>query len=217
MSGRAATLGLALAIGFALPWVPALDARDHGVMGQTWGIEEVDLLSTIAGRLQTLQANGGIERMQQQLAAKTRERVIRPIPVEGISPATEPRKWTYDPSIVVENDIRDTKGNLIAERGRRVNPLDFVQLRADLVFVDGEDPAQIAWATKRYATGAAKIIFVSGSPFEQMKVHQRRFFFDQKGQLTGKFGIEHTPAVVRAQGSVLAVEELVLGRGGKPS
>ena len=217
MNARIATLGLALVIGFVLPWVPALDARDHGVMGQTWSIEEVDLLSTIAGRLQTLQANGGIERMQQQLAAKTKERVLRPVPVDGISHATEARKWTYDPSIVVENDIRDHKGNLIAERGRRVNPLDFIQMRADLVFIDGEDAGQLAWATKRYATGAAKIIFVAGSPFEQMKVHQRRFFFDQKGQLTSKFGIEHVPAVVRSQGSVLAVEELVLAKGGKQS
>ena len=39
-------------------------------------------------------------------------------------------------------------------------------------------------------------IFVSGSPFDAMKPYQRRFWFDQGGQLSAKFGIRHTPAVV---------------------
>jgi hypothetical protein len=40
---------------------------------------------------------------------------------------------------------------------------------------------------------SAKIIFVSGSPFDAMKPWQRRFYFDQGGTLTPKFGIRHTP------------------------
>jgi conjugal transfer pilus assembly protein TraW len=49
-----------------------------------------------------------------------------------------------------------------------------------------------------------------------MKEYQRRFFFDQQGQLTAKFGISHTPAVVRASGRLLAIEEVMLppARGG---
>jgi conjugal transfer pilus assembly protein TraW len=194
-----------------MPVLPALQARDYGVMGQTWGIEEPDLLATIQGRLQTLEANGGIERLQKQLVAKASERVRRPMPVAGITPATSQRAWNYDPSIVVENDIHDHKGNLIARAGTRVNPLDFIQLNQTLVFIDGDNPAELAWATARYPSVlSAKIIFVAGSPFEAMKEQQRRFFFDQRGQLTSKFGIAHTPAVVRANGKLLGIEEVAL-------
>jgi conjugal transfer pilus assembly protein TraW len=42
----------------------------------------------------------------------------------------------------------------------------------------------------------AKIVFVSGSPFDEMKPRQRRFYFDQGGMLVARFGIRHTPAVV---------------------
>lgn len=188
-------------------------ARDLGVMGQTWGIEEPDLLATIGNRLATMQANGGIARMQETLVARARERVMRPAPVAGLVRATKPRSWSYDPSIVVEHDIRDAKGNLIAPRGRRVNPLDFVQLRTALVFIDGDDPAQVEWATSRFSPAKAKIIFTSGSPFLAMKDRQRRFFFDQRGQLTSKFGITHLPAVVRAAGNHLAIVEVVVPRG----
>jgi hypothetical protein len=41
------------------------------------------------------------------------------------------------------------KGNLIAARGTRVNPLDMVQLRQALVFIDGDNPAEFAWALSR--------------------------------------------------------------------
>jgi hypothetical protein len=37
------------------------------------------------------------------------------------------------------------------------------------------------------------IVLVKGSPTDLMKATQRRFYFDQMGSLTGKFGIAHTP------------------------
>lgn len=214
----AAIFAGAIGFGLVLPALPAVQARDFGVMGQTFPITEPDILSTIEAKLHNLEQSGGIAKLQEQLKAKAAERVRRPLPVAGLSPATSPRRWTHDPSIVVEADIRDHKGNLIARAGQRVNPLEFISLRQDLVFLDGDDADQLAWAVKRYPQALrAKIIFVSGSPFDRMKDHGRRFYFDQKGQLTAKFGIRHTPAVVSASGKVLSVEEFVLSpdRAGK--
>lgn len=188
-------------------------ARDFGAMGQTWGIAEPDLLQTIGGRLAAMEANGGIERMQRQLAARTEARVRRPEPVAGLSLAEEPRRWAHDPSIVVEADVRDQQGRLIAARGTRVNPLDFVTLRQSLIFLDGDDPEQVRWATGRWTAVEAKLILVGGSPFDLMQAHKRRFYFDQRGALTGKFGIAHVPAIVRPDGETLSVEEIVMKPG----
>ena len=63
----------------------------------------------------------------------------------------------------------------------------------------------------------AKIIFVDGSPFELMKTHQRRFYFDQGGKLTGHFGIRHTPALVEQRGEILMVTEQAIARRGGAS
>ena len=92
-----------------------------------------------------------------------------------------------------------------------------VALGQDLVFVDGTDPAQIDWAVREHSAEAAKIIFVAGSPFNMMKPHQRRFWFDQGGQLTARFGIRHTPAVVTSAGKALQITEVPLGAKGGAS
>src|SRR3546814_13848429 len=80
--------------------------------------------------------------MNEVFAKRVEQRVRRPKPVEGVTPARTARSWDYDPSIAIERDIRDQKGNLIAAAGHRVNPLDFVAIKQDLVFVDGDDAAQ---------------------------------------------------------------------------
>ena len=202
--------------------VSSLHAADHGQMGETFPIIESDLLETIETRLRTMEANGGIVRLQAQMREQAVASVRRPRPVAGLTPAIARREWLFDPSMQLEDDLVDAKGNLIAARGTRVNPLDHVALGQDLIFVDGTDPAQIDWAVTTYSAAKAKVIFVSGSPFDAMKPYQRRFWFDQGGQLTARFGIRHTPAVVTGAPipngiKALKVSEVPLSRKGRPS
>ncbi|MFW1410792.1 hypothetical protein ACEWAY_22945, partial [Vibrio parahaemolyticus] len=88
----------------------------------------------------------------------------------------ESRSWTFDPTIVLDQDIQDQKGRLVARAGQRVNPLAFVAMKTDLVFIDGRDDAQVDWALKRWTAQNAKIIFVACSPFNRMGEKKRRFF-----------------------------------------
>lgn len=194
----------------SLSMTSATIASDHGVVGQSFPIIETDLLATIEQRLERMQASGGIDRMNAEFARRAEARVRRPKPVSGISAATQARTWAYDPTIVIERDVRDQKGNLIAQAGRTVNPLDFITVHQALVFVDGDDKAQMAWATSQYDDLQAKIILVNGSPIEEMTARQRRFYFDQEGRLTGKLGIQHTPAVAVQDGRVLKLSEVLL-------
>ncbi|CCW17226.1 IncF plasmid conjugative transfer pilus assembly protein TraW [Sphingobium indicum BiD32] len=189
------------------------EAKDYGQAGQAFPIIEPDLLSTIEARLRRAEASGELARMNDVFAKRVEAKVRRPKPVEGITPARTARNWDYDPTVAIERDIRDQKGNLIAAAGQKINPLDFVAIRQDLVFVDGDNAAELAWATARYTDLKAKIIFVSGSPIEQMTAKKRRFYFDQEGKLTGIFGIEHTPAVVTQAGKVMRVSEMVIKPG----
>lgn len=189
------------------------EARDYGHAGQTFPVIEPDLLATIEARLKRAEASGELARMNAAFAQRVDAKVRRPDPVSGITPAQEPRSWQFDPTVTVEQDIRDPKGRLIAAAGQKINPLDFVTIRQDLVFVDGDDDQQMVWATTRYSDAKAKIVLVRGSPIEEMTNRKRRFYFDQEGRLTGKFGIQHTPAVVRPAGKVMQVSELVLRQG----
>ena len=210
-------LGLGLALSAGWPVISMVQAADHGQMGQTFPIIEEDLLTTIEARLRTLEASGQIVDLQRRMQEQATMSVRRPKPVAGLSAASERRQWLFDPSIVLEDDIRDDKGNLIAARGTRVNPLDHVAHGQDLIFVDGTDQTQVDWAVRSHSAEGAKIIFVAGSPFDAMKPHQRRFWFDQGGRLTARFGIRHTPAVVTSAGKALQITEVPLGPKGGTS
>ena len=202
--------GLLIAVGASA----STQVRDYGTQAQAFPIIEPDLLATIEARLARLQSSGQIDTLNQQFARRVEQSVRRPKPVAGITPAIRERSWQFDPAMVVERDIRDQKGNLIAAAGQRVNPLDFVTVHQALVFVDGDDARQMAWATGRWNATDAKIILVAGSPIDEMTNRKRRFYFDQNGVLTERFGIRHTPAVVSQQGKVMQVREHVLARQG---
>lgn len=198
-----------LAMGWV--WSARVEASDFGQMGEVFPIIETDLLATIENKLKTLEANGAIERLQAQMRDQAEASVRRPRPVAGMTPTVMKREWLFDPSAVLDKDVFDAKGNLIAKAGTRVNPLDFVTMRKNLVFVDGDDKAQVDWAVAHWPANKAKIVFVAGSPFDAMKPWQRRFYFDQGGRLTGHFGIEHVPAVVAPAGKALKVSEVPMG------
>jgi conjugal transfer pilus assembly protein TraW len=182
-------------------------ARDYGQQGTVWPVIEPDLLQQIHARLQHLEATGETARLNEELKRRTIARVNRPEPVAGITSASETRVWRFDPTITVERDIADDKGRVIIAAGTRVNPLDTVPLRSPLVFLDGDDPAQLAWAAQRYGATRAKLILVRGAPLELMKARQRRFYFDQGGNLVKHFGIRAVPATVEQQGRALVITE----------
>ena len=182
-------------------------ARDYGQQGTVWPVVEPDLLQQIHARLQHLEATGETTRLNEELKRRTIARVNRPEPIAGIVSASDTRIWRFDPTMTVERDIADDKGRVIIAAGTRVNPLDTVPLRAPLVFLDGDDQAQLAWAAQRFGTTRAKLILVRGAPLELMKARQRRFYFDQGGKLVKHFGIRAVPATVEQQGRVLVITE----------
>lgn len=190
-----------------------VSAIDHGKMGETFPIIETDMLTVIAARLQTLAATGGVARLQARMQERAVASVRRPAQVAGLSPAQDRREWLFDPSVVLQQDVIGARGERIAARGSRVNPLDLVPMPSALVFVDGRRMAELAWATRRWKPREAKIIFVAGSPFDAMKPFQRRFWFDQRGALVARFGIRHTPAVVTAADQQLRISEIPIADG----
>lgn len=195
-----------LFIGCMVSAAPAA-ARDYGQQGTVWPVIEPDLLQQIHARLQHLEATGETARLNEELKRQTIVRVNRPEPVAGITSASETRSWRFDPTITVERDLADDKGRIIIAAGTRVNPLDTVPLRSPLIFLDGDDPAQLAWAAQHFGPTRAKLILVRGAPLELMKARQRRFYFDQGGTLVKHFGIRAVPATVEQQGRVLVITE----------
>ena len=101
-----------------------VSAKDLGVWGEVWPIEESDLLEQVEDTLEALPAlrrmgpdGGGGEGARPGSGSKPRRRY------PASSPAVEPRNWLYDPAIVVQEDVVGPGGVVIAPAGTRIEPL----------------------------------------------------------------------------------------------
>ena len=187
-------------------------AEDLGTMGPTYAIEEPHLLTAIEQQLRAKQDSGELARLEAEAKRRVVDAIEHPAPLPGITRAERPRSFYFDPSIVVGENITDTKGNILVPAGTRQNPLAVVSLSKHLLFFDGRDARQVAWAREAIARydGKVKPILVAGSYLALMQRWQLPVYFDQQGALTRKLGITHVPALVSQEGLQLRIDELPL-------
>ena len=188
----------------------AASAKDLGIRGATWPVEEPDLLAQIEARLIEMERSGALARLEEEARASVRRKLEAPDPVPGIAPAAEERSRLFDPAISVARDIRTPEGTLIAAAGSRVNPLERIVLARDLLFVDGRRESEIAWALGHETDSGrpAKIVLLAGRPLDLMRRHRRAFFFDMGGRLATRFGLRFTPVLVEQAGTQLRITEI---------
>jgi conjugal transfer pilus assembly protein TraW len=186
----------------------ALSAKDLGVFGETFPIQERSLIQVIQEKLQKLQDSGALTSYQIQIQKRIKQGLENPQAVEDVTTTLIPRIFTYDPSLVLSEDLKDHQGEVFYKAGTRINPLAIKPLTKSLLYIDGFNFKQLAWA-ERYIKEdpQAKVILVKGSPFKLMESMKRPIYFDQAGVSVKKFGIRHVPARVYQKGEVLEISE----------
>ncbi len=181
-----------------------------GTYGHSFEFLEPDLLKQIEHKLKALNEDGTLAEHEMKIMEKTKASVLRPQGVKGMTKAVEDRTFTYDPSLLVPYDLKDHQGRVFHKAGTRVNPLQYKSLSSALVFLDGEDLNQVAWAESIQAKQTSKVILTSGAPFQLMEKWKVPVYFDQGGTLTKKLGIRHVPALVVQEGLKLKISEIAL-------
>ena len=185
-------------------------AKDLGVRGETFPVSEPDLFDQIAAKFAALQEAGEVDRINQRLRDRAIAAAERPPRVDGIIRTESPRAFHYDPTIVLKEDIATPDGTVIARAGETFNPLDYTPMQHRMIFFDGDDPEQVAWAEARLSNADVLVspILIGGPVLDITRQWKRQVFFDQGGKLTGQFGITQVPAAIRRDGDMLLVEEV---------
>ena len=199
MARRIALIALVLASFMAM-------AQDLGTRGPTYPIAEPDMLAMLEKRARDFVDSPKYEEWKADIAEQGRKAFSEPPPVPMSNWPTH-RRFTWDPSILVAQDIRNQEGAVVVERGTRFNPLDVVSLAEPLVFFDGRDERQVEWAKQRNAEKRSKLILTGGSWVELSRQLGVRVYFDANGWMTEKIGITAVPAIARQAGSVFEIEE----------
>jgi len=189
-------------------------AEDLGTVGETYAIAEPHLLSYIEQTLREKEKSGELANLEEQAKSRVVESIRNPKPLAGIRATQTARTFYFDPSIKVERNITDDKGNIIVPAGTSKNPLEVVSLSKHLLFFDGRNPQQVrdARALIDHYGGKVKPILIAGSYLDLMKAWQLSVYFDQHGVLTRKFGITQVPALVSQEGMRLRIDEFKVQR-----
>ena len=210
-TARGWQLRLAAAVFAAMLATLPARAQDLGVIGPVYPIAEPNLLEVILGKLRVAGEDGTLARLQREALARIQQGVEDPAPVAGLSSTRQPRRFHHDPSIVVQEAIRDADGRVIVPPGTVVNPLDTVTLSQALLFIDARDREQVESARKLIdeRQGKVKVILTGGSYLDLMRRWKRPVYFDQHGQLVERLGIRQVPALVTQDGRRLRIDVLL--------
>lgn len=190
--------------------MPIAQADDLGVVGPTYDISEPDLLEVIQSRLYQMEESGELAKKQGEYRDRVVGAIEKPKPVTGIKATAAKRTFYYDPTMILDHDIRGGDGSILFARGLKVNPLDHVSLREKFIFFDGRDRRQVTFTqrTLQNLKGAVKPIMIAGEPLNLMRNWKRRIFYDQGGTLVRRLGIRQVPAIVAQDGKRLRVDEV---------
>lgn len=184
----------------------SLKAKDLGIFGHLFTIEEEDFLESLKNKVNQL-SNGQLDELKARVQKHYVACLCTPQPVQDLKKASSYRLFHYDPTICSSQEIKDHQGTLIVSKGKCVNPLTAIFALDDLLFFDGSDLQQIAWA-KNFPL--AKWVLTNGKPLELEEQENKPIYFDQKGMLTQRFGIQHVPAKVSREDLKLRIEEIPL-------
>lgn len=193
-------------------------AKDLGKIGQTFKIKEEPFIEMMKRKLEGID----MEKEQEKMQKLARDRVENPVPVFGISGATEDRTFYFDPTYTLDQDAVLPCGKILHRAGTKVNPLEYMDLNRRIFFVDGREERQVQWLKEQLSNHLPeqqapledRVILVGGSPFkikeELSKTREREVYFDQSGELASKFAIKHSPAIATQEGLKIRIDEIKL-------
>lgn len=187
---------------------PSTIATDQ--MGPVYAIQEVDAIEHIQAKLKIMQNTGELAKIEEQVKERMAYQMRNPKPVEGLSIVENSQSRYFDPTWVLDEDILDHMGNVLAKRGTKVNPLDVMPVKDKLFFFDGRDMAQVGMAkrlSEQYGLSFTPIL-TAGSWIDVSKALNRAVYFDQMGKMTSRLTIAHVPSLVYQEGSLMRIDEV---------
>lgn len=121
---------------------------DLGTIGSTQEIIEPDLMDVAKQRIAELDTDAMKKRAISRFWDNHKG---HPLP-----PVTESATRFVDASVIVPDDILDSKGRVVQKAGR-INPLDMMPFDQKLVVIDPTQPWQVALAKREYADHGASL------------------------------------------------------------
>lgn len=187
-------------------------AMDLGEMGPVYRIKETNLLHFFYEKLQYLSKTGKVSELQQKFAKRIEHNITTPAGI-NLPKALKNSTRLFNPSITLPKDIKNEQGIIIAKSGMMINPLNYIKLSKELVFINGDNANEISFAEQKLNENLNnKIILVNGN-IKQVNLKLKSIapvYFDQNARLINSFNITATPSVIKQVANRLQITEVAL-------
>ena len=120
-------------------------------VGKTYPVTEESLINAFKKRASAIDI----------LALRDAQASYQPANLQALPRARSDRAFTVEPSHSLDEDIRDSQGNLLYPQGFSFNPLHYARLRGSIVVIDASDPEQLAWFKSSYGQTQQALLLLS--------------------------------------------------------
>lgn len=210
IKGKVNRLVLVASILGAVSFSANVSAKNLGVYGETYPVVEINFIEALQAKIQKMVDNGDWETYKKKYIKETLDGFKRPKGFQLPHALTTQTRY-FDPSIILEMDMRLPDGSFLARKGDYINPLKNQNMSSPLIFIDGDNEKQVQWALKkRLENPKAYIVLVNGNWYELSVKNKTKFWFDQTGEFINRMGIERTPSYVSQDNLRLRIDEVGL-------
>ncbi len=180
--------------------------------GSTYKISEDNVIKLFKEHVAN--NKGSIEKRVEQEKVKMKERVenYKPKNLSVNLPTAQKDKTFYpDMEYVLKEDIKDSYGKVLYQKGFKFNPLHYIAMSDRYVFIDYTDKKQREWLKKeKYNSDiTTRIIITNGKVFDAIKEFKREVFY-ASDILIDKFKLEAVPSVVEQEQDRVKVTQIKL-------
>jgi conjugal transfer pilus assembly protein TraW len=136
--------------------------------------------------------------------------------VDGLLPVSDENKiWYIDPTIQVNEDIKDNQGNLLAAAGQRGNPLAQLPQKLMIIF-DPMNSEQLTWAKIQFMhrfgkEGHAYLYAIKRDDGWKHLEELRGQFYGQmykiNPEIINRFLIKATPSIISVENTYFKVQQ----------
>ncbi|MEM4619123.1 MAG: hypothetical protein QW607_02800 [Desulfurococcaceae archaeon] len=174
--------------------------------GKVYEIKEKDALEEIEERLRD-KKDEIIKLMREKTEARLKS-MLSPDFSHILSSAKERRVRTFVPEVSLPFDIRDHKGNLLYQKGHKLNPLQYIALPFSIVFTNFSRDKIFECLKKEVDLSMSMIIITKGDVMSLMNRYPYYAIYPASEHLINLFQIEKVPSIVRQKGERFEIVEI---------
>lgn len=194
-------------------------AEDLGSFGQTYN-KDNDGSKQIQDLMRQKQQSGELDQFWKNYRQKTLGQIMHPDSL-NMPVSYKQHQELRDLKFVLPQDYRDQNGHIVASKGTVIEPLKISPMTHGLIFIDGNDQAQVEYAIALGRSKPFKIVLTAGSPYDLRMKYQGQswegsnnipFYFDQRKIIINSFNqlygvnLNTVPVAISQQGDQLLVQ-----------